>query len=643
MCRKERRMNERVEYSQLDCYKRATDEQKRKLNQEQYFDLGKLPEETLRKEFENYIRYRGTKVSILTIKTERNYFNSLCEFLQKPSNQVKSLMERDENVWIKQLKAWMLQKGRALTKAKKRVYQNESVEKVALIRYFENIIQFTVDLSETNELTKDIWYLERLPIIIRSNPIVNHKTINFRKIEQPDIREEMKKAIYYHLQYEAIATVTREVSVMNKFSKYLKEKYPQVDSCEEIDRNIIEKFLIYLKIEVESGNGKRDDLIKLIDADVLRQEISYIDDNEHITEQYRADLENNALAPLAEELKTMTEGIHKLIQSIFNDKILEDMIGNGNETTVPSNDLNENFAKKEFQTLWNYINHKYAYTVDFDSNELIKKAIEHIDRELFVSQLQYTVSKSEQRDVMDAMMVRESNSFYEAKSSTTILKHSETSQIKYDLIGKIAEGTVLTRKTVAAILQGISPIKFAMFKNNPEEFITKVIRLIKEQKATMIVEHISYDQIEGKYDSSIFTAEKHASFDKAYRAKKHIQDYVFTDGTAEKSVERRFAEELDGAKEVCVYAKLPKGFAIPTPVGSYSPDWAIAFYEGTVKHIYFIAETKGTMESLELRPIEKAKISCARKLFNEISTENVVYHDVDSYQNLLNIMNSIEK
>ncbi len=108
-------------------------------------------------------------------------------------------------------------------------------------------------------------------------------------------------------------------------------------------------------------------------------------------------------------------------------------------------------------------------------------------------------------------------------------------------------------------------------------------------------------------------------------------------------MERRFAEELDGAEEVCVYAKLPKGFAIPTPVGSYYPDWAIAFYEGTVKHIYFIAETKGTMESLELRPIEKAKISCARKLFNEISTESVVYHDVDSYQSLLNIMNSIEK
>ena len=153
---------------------------------------------------------------------------------------------------------------------------------------------------------------------------------------------------------------------------------------------------------------------------------------------------------------------------------------------------------------------------------------------------------------------------------------------------------------------------------------------------------ISYDTIEGEYDSSIFTAEKATqSFDKAFLAKKAIQDYVFTDGSADKSIERKFAEDLDAAEEVCVYAKLPRTFQIPTPVGNYSPDWAIAFYEGTVKHIFFIAETKGTMESLELRPIEQAKISCAKKLFNEMSTSNVVYHDVDSYRSLLSIMNSI--
>ena len=169
-----------------------------------------------------------------------------------------------------------------------------------------------------------------------------------------------------------------------------------------------------------------------------------------------------------------------------------------------------------------------------------------------------------------------------------------------------------------------------------------MIRLIKEQKATMIVEHISYNQIDGEYDSTIFTAEKSSQgFDKAFKAEKAIQDYVFTDGSADKSIERKFTESLDGANEVCVYAKLPKGFHIPTPVGNYSPDWAIAFYEGTVKHIYFVAETKGTMESLNLRPIEQAKISCAKKLFNEISTENVKYHDVDSYQSLLNVMKSL--
>lgn len=230
-----------------------------------------------------------------------------------------------------------------------------------------------------------------------------------------------------------------------------------------------------------------------------------------------------------------------------------------------------------------------------------------------------------------------------SRKATQTLKHAETSQIKYDLIGKIAEGTVLTRKTVARILQGIRLDKFYMFRNNPEEFISKVIKLIKEQKANMVVEHIYYDQIEGEYKEDIFTADKSSqSLDKAFRASKAIQEYVFTDGTAEKSIERKFAEDLDAAKEVCVYAKLPKGFHIPTPMGNYSPDWAIAFNKGTVKHIFFIAETKGTMESLNLRPIEQAKIRCAKKLFNEISTESVRYEAVNDYQNLLQVMNSIK-
>ena len=368
----------------------------------------------------------------------------------------------------------------------------------------------------------------------------------------------------------------------------------------------------------------------------------YIDMDRKVTDKYREDLQAGVLAPVPQQLAPMSEGIHKLVQAVFDESVLKDMISDGHETKVKDNPLNENFYKKEFQTLWNYINHQYAYTVEFDSEELIRKAIAHIEDKLIVSQLQYTTSVGQQKSEMNQHEVERGDSFKTAKTRTQVLQHAETSRVKYDLIGKIAEGAVLTRKTVAKILSGLRVDKIQMFKNNPEEFISKVIKLINEEKATMIVDHISYDQTSGTYDSGIFTAEKSSqSFDKAFRAQKAIQDYVFTDGSAEKSIERRFAEDLDTADEVCVYAKLPKGFHIPTPVGNYSPDWAIAFNEGSVKHIYFIAETKGTMESLNLRPIEQAKISCAKKLFNEISTSNVKYHDVDSYHSLLTIMNKL--
>lgn len=368
----------------------------------------------------------------------------------------------------------------------------------------------------------------------------------------------------------------------------------------------------------------------------------YVDQERKVTDKYRADVEMNTVAELPEDLKPMAEGIYTLIQSVYDEKVLTEMFSDGHETKIKENPLNENFAKKEFQNLWKQINRKYAYTVEFDSEELIEKSISHINSKLFVARLQYATTIGRQKDKIEYEEIASGGAFLKEKSKTFTLKHSEVSQIKYDLIGKVAEGTTLTRRTVAKILSGIKEEKLYMFRNNPEEFISKVIKLINEQKATMIVEHISYSQIDGEYDSTIFTAEKSSqSFEKSFQAKKAIQDYVFTDGVAENSVERRFAEDLDTANEVCVYAKLPKGFHIPTPVGNYSPDWAIAFYEGTVKHIYFIAETKGTMESLNLRPIEQAKISCAKKLFNEMSTTNVKYHDVDSYQSLLNIMNSI--
>ena len=357
----------------------------------------------------------------------------------------------------------------------------------------------------------------------------------------------------------------------------------------------------------------------------------YIDEQGEVTQRYKDDLQENRLAALPRRLESMAQSIHTLVQSTYDENILlDEMIEDGNQTQSPENKLNENFAKKEFQELWHNINHKYVYTVHYDSDELIRKAVAAIDEELYVTELKY---------IMTQGMQQAADEFGDKQTTTKEIGTVSTSTVKYDLVGEIAKGATLTRRTVVAILKGISQAKLYMFRNNPEEFIRNIIRIIKDQKATMIVEHISYNKMEETYDSTIFTQEKHTQpIEKTYSAKKHIMDYVFTDSEGE----AEFAGNLDSATEVCVYAKLPRAFQIPTPVGNYAPDWAIAFNKGTVKHIFFIAETKGSMDTMNLRGVEKAKTECAEKLFNNVSTSHVRYHKVKDYQNLLDVMKKLE-
>lgn len=361
---------------------------------------------------------------------------------------------------------------------------------------------------------------------------------------------------------------------------------------------------------------------------------AYVDDTGRITDTYRNAANEGNLAPLKPELKPLTESVHQLIQAIFDQSFLADIVGDGHDTKVKENPLNDNW--KDFKELWERINKKFAYTVEFDGGELIEKSITAINADLRVARFSYVITRGDQKGT----------EFTAEHTATKTLARSQGGRAAYDLIGKIAEGTTLTRRTVTAILKGITQEKLWLFRENPEEFIAKVSMMINRQKASVIIEHITYaPSAEEPYSQDIFNLSRaSAHYAKAFQAKHAIQDYVFTDGTATDSIERRFAEDLDVADEVVVYAKLPRGprgFYIPTPVGNYSPDWAISFMKGAVKHIFFIAETKGTMDSLELRPIEQAKISCAKKLFNEISTTGVKYHDVDNYQTLLTIMETL--
>jgi type III restriction enzyme len=303
------------------------------------------------------------------------------------------------------------------------------------------------------------------------------------------------------------------------------------------------------------------------------------------------------------------------------------MVVNDNKIKWTEASLNDNFAKEEFKALWNEINHKYVYRVNYDSDELVKKAINHINSQLEVSKLRYVMVEGAQSD-------DDVTEFGDKKSKSKELTDVCTSTVRYDLVGEIAKGATLTRRTVVNILQGITTAKLELFRNNPEEFIRNVIKLIKEQKATMIVEHINYNRTDGKYDSNIFTGCSRPNFDKAIEVKKHITDYLIADSKGE----RDFANSMDEADEVVVYAKLPRTFQIPTPVGNYAPDWAIAFKKGTTKHIFFVAETKGSMDSMQISSIENAKIACADKLFSSLSDDKICYHKVASFENLRDLI-----
>ena len=366
----------------------------------------------------------------------------------------------------------------------------------------------------------------------------------------------------------------------------------------------------------------------------------YTDDADRITGTYHDAKKAETLAELPPELKPYAAQVYQLIDSVFSASQLPEI---GDDRRPKKNPLNANFDKQEFKALWSRINRKAAYSVSFEEAELVLKAVAVLndkDAGLRVTPLQYTIQRGEQAEAVTYDGIKSGEAFKLKATETEVNRLSVHSAVKYDLIGKLAEGTQLTRRTIAEILKGMNVAVFAQFKTNPESFIAEAVRLINEQKATVIIEHLAYDPVEDKFDLDIFTAGlTKQDFSKAGdKLQRHIYDYVLTDS----NIERQFVKELDTSSEVVVYAKLPRGFLIPTPVGDYNPDWAISFKEGAVKHVYFVAETKGSMSSMELREIEKTKIKCARKFFDDINVkfapEQVKYDVVDSFGKLMELV-----
>lgn len=386
-------------------------------------------------------------------------------------------------------------------------------------------------------------------------------------------------------------------------------------------------------IKDESGNEQviDDDTGRVIHFDMIKN--GYIDKKGALTDKYYEDKANGELK-IAEEVSDSADSVIEIIDSIYSDRSMKPENARSNNVELQVDE--DKLAMPEFKALWSRINSKSVYVVDFDTDELIRKAISSPDSKLRVSKIYFKVEEGAMEDIKSKEDLATGNAFVKDTSGTYQRTVTASSNVKYDLIGKLVDDTGLTRKAIIQILQGIQPSVFNQFKDNPEEFIIKAASLINDEKATAIIQHITYDVMDEKYDTDIFTDStiKGRLGVNAMKAKRHLYDHVVYDSTNE----LEFATELDSNKDVAVYVKLPDGFYISTPVGHYNPDWAIAFYEGTVKHIYFVAETKGSMNSMQLRLIEESKIHCAREHFKAISNNEVVYDVVDSYKSLLDIV-----
>lgn len=386
-------------------------------------------------------------------------------------------------------------------------------------------------------------------------------------------------------------------------------------------------------IKDDKGNERvvDQDTARAIHFDLIVN--GYIDKKGILTDKYYADKANHEIK-VAEEVADSAAAVVEIIDTIYDGKSMmpENARSNNVELHVDENKL----AMPEFKALWAKINAKSTYVVDFDTKELIRKAVQSLDRKLRVSKIVFKVETGTMDTIKSKEELVSGTSFVKEKSASYGHTITASTNVKYDLIGKLVEETGLTRKAVIQILKGIQPSVFKQFKDNPEEFIIKAAALINDEKATAIIEHITYDVMDDHYGTEVFTdpTMKGRLGVNAMKAKKHLYDHIVYDS----SNEQKFATELDTNTNVAVYVKLPDGFYISTPVGHYNPDWAIAFYEGTVKHIYFVAETKGSMNSMQLRLIEESKIHCAREHFKAISNGEVVYDVVDSYQSLMDLV-----
>ena len=388
---------------------------------------------------------------------------------------------------------------------------------------------------------------------------------------------------------------------------------------------------LFIGKTIVKANGEKQTLSSSQAATIMEELISagYVK-KQKLTDKYFEEKKSSAL--MLDEWQGEQEAIFKILDKVFDPEVLKVDNGRGKKTAIFQK---ERFDKKEFQDLWTRINSKTYYEVDFETEELINRAVHGLNSSLHVTEIHIAITTGSLANIKSKEELEAGRAMQVNKKQDIKVNEAVASGVRYDLLGELVQRTGLKRSTIAAILHRIKGETFGMYRKNPEEFIIRAGNIINEQKAISVIEHITYHKMEQHYEGNIFSEQElrgRIGID-AIQSEKSLYDLVVVDS---QGIEKQFAEQLEQQQAVEVYTKLPRGFYINTPVGKYNPDWAIVFREGEMKHIYFVAETKGSEEVTQLRAVEHAKIECASRHFASISNSQIKFGVVKNYSTLYN-------
>ena len=388
---------------------------------------------------------------------------------------------------------------------------------------------------------------------------------------------------------------------------------------------------LFIGKTIVKANGEKQTLSSSQAATIMEELISagYVK-KQKLTDKYFEEKKSGSL--MLDEWQGEQEAIFKILDKVFDPEVLKVDNGRGKKTAIFQK---ERFDKKEFQDLWTRINSKTYYEVDFETEELINRAVHGLNSSLHVTEIHIAITTGSLANIKSKEELEAGRAMQVNKKQNIKVNEAVASGVRYDLLGELVQRTGLKRSTIAAILKKIKAETFGMYRKNPEEFIIRAGNIINDKKAISVIEHITYHKMEQHYEGNIFSEQElrgRIGID-AIQSEKSLYDLVVVDS---QGIEKQFAEQLEQQQAVEVYTKLPRGFYINTPVGKYNPDWAIVFREGEMKHIYFVAETKGSEEVTQLRAVEHAKIECASRHFASISNSQIKFGVVKNYSTLYN-------